>query len=85
MRSSIFLLKTHESYLITLKYEELLHFLINEMTKSGFFHNNNLSAFNNLLKSVKIKTELINNLENEYIQDIKIKEQDEKNKFILNK
>jgi hypothetical protein len=80
MRTSLYLLKTYESMLITLKYEDLLHFLINEMTRTGFFLNSNLTEYSNLLKTTKIKSELINNLENEYIQGIKIKDIEEKNK-----
>jgi hypothetical protein len=80
MRTSLYLLKTYESMLITLKYEDLLHFLINEMTRTGFFLNSNLTEYSNLLRTTKIKSELINNLENEYIQGIKIKDIEEKNK-----
>jgi hypothetical protein len=80
MRSGLYLLKTYESYLMTMIYEDLLHFLINEMTRSGFFQSKNLPCYNYLLKTTKIKTELINNLENEYIQDAKIKDLDEKAK-----
>lgn len=83
MRTSLYLLKTYESMLITLKYEDLLHFLINEMTRTGFFLNSNLNEYSNLLKTTKLKTELINNLENEYIQGIKIKDIEEKNKNVV--
>ena len=80
MRTSLYLLKTYESLLITLKYEDMLHFLINELTRTGFFQNSHLPEYHNMLKFTKIKSELINNLENEYIQGIKIKDIEEKSK-----
>jgi hypothetical protein len=84
MRTSLYLLKTFESMLITLKYEDLLHFLINDLTKTGFFMNNNLPAYINLMKTTKIKSELISNLENEFIQNTKFKEEFENfNKKII--
>ena len=76
----MYLLKTYESFLMTLKYEDMLHFLINEMTRTGFFQNNNLALYNEMFRATKIKNELISNLENEYIQGLKIKELEEKNK-----
>jgi hypothetical protein len=42
--------------------------------------NSNLPEYHNMLKFTKIKSELINNLENEYIQGIKIKDLEEKSK-----
>ncbi len=80
MRTSLYLLKTYESFLVTLKYEDLLHFLINDMTKTAFFQNSNVTLYNNLLKTTKIKSELISNLENEYIQSVKIKDAEERSK-----
>jgi hypothetical protein len=79
MRTSLYLLKNYESFLIGLKYEDSLQFLINEVSKTGFFANSNIPVYNILHKTTKIKTELVNNLENEYIQGVKIKEVDDKN------
>ena len=80
MRTGICLLKNYEKTLIGLKYEDLLHFLINDMVKSGFFSNKNHKEFLKIMESTKIKTELISNLENENFQEMKIKESEEKKK-----
>ena len=76
MKAGLTLLKTYEQKLIQLKYEDLLHFLINDLIKSGFFHNNNYTTFVNMYKKIKLKDGLLNNLENEIMQDNKIKEND---------
>jgi len=78
MRTGICLLKNYEKTLITLKYEDLLHFLINDLVKSGFFTNKNYEHFLVLIESTKIKSELINNLENENFQEMKIREMEDK-------
>ncbi len=62
-----------------MKYEEMLHFLINDLVKSGFFDNNNYQKFLSVYGKIKIKNGLINNLENEIMQDTKIN-RDEENK-----
>ena len=71
------MLKTYESNLIQLKYEDLLHFLINDLIKSGFFQTANYEKFRDTFDSISIKNNLINNLENENIQDHKIKESEQ--------
>jgi hypothetical protein len=81
MRTSLYLLKNYESFLIGLKYEDSLQFLINEVSKTGFFANTNIPVYNILHQTTKIKTELVNNLENEFIQGVKIKEVEEKVKI----
>ncbi len=64
-----------------MKYEELLHFLINDIIKYGFFQNSNYDHFINLWKNgVKLHSGLISNLENEYLLDLKVKEGEEKRK-----
>jgi predicted DNA-binding protein YlxM (UPF0122 family) len=55
-----------------MKYEEILHFLINDFVKSGFFDNKNYQNFLSIYSKIKIKDGLINNLENEIMQDSKI-------------
>jgi hypothetical protein len=80
MKGGLTLLKTFESTLLQLKYEDLLHFLINDLVRSGFFQNNNYENYLRVSSTVKIKTELMNNLENENIQDIKIREIEERAK-----
>lgn len=81
MRTSLYLLKNYESFLIGLKYEDSLQFLINEMCKTGFFLNSNLPVYKTLRENTKICSELINNLENEFIQSLKFTG-DERNKPI---
>lgn len=70
----IVLLNNYQDTLIQLKYEDLLHFLINDLIKSGFFQNSNYEYFTDMMDKIDLKTELINNLENEYNQDKKIKD-----------
>ena len=78
------LLKHHESSLLQLKYEDMLQFLINDSIKSGFFENKNYLSYIKLSETMKIKSGLINNLENEYNQENKYKEMEEK-KFLEQK
>lgn len=56
----------------------MLQFLINDSIKSGFFENKNYPFYRVLSETMKIKPGLINNLENEYIQENKYKELEEK-------
>jgi len=66
------MLKSYEKELVQFKYEHLLNFLINDLIKSRFFQNDNFDNFIEVSKSIKIKSGLINNLENEYIQGEKL-------------
>jgi len=72
IKAGLALVKNYETTLIQLKYEDLLHFLINDLLKSSFFHNQNLYKYLNLIKKLDIDTSLINNLESEKIQEQKI-------------
>jgi hypothetical protein len=72
MKAGITLLKTFERNIIPMKYEDMLHFLINDLVKSGFFDNKNYEQFLSVYNKIKIKNSLINNLENEIMQDNKI-------------
>ena len=78
MKNGLILLKHHESSLLQLKYEDMLQFLINDSIKSGFFENKNYELYMKLNETLKIKPGLINNLENEYIQENKYKDLEEK-------
>jgi hypothetical protein len=78
MKNGLILLKHHESSLLQLKYEDMLQFLINDSIKSGFFENKNYAMYLKLNETMKLKPGLINNLENEYIQENKCKELEEK-------
>lgn len=57
-----------------LKHEDLLHFLINDIIKHGFFQNTNYDTFINICKNLQLPSGLISNLENEYLMDIAVKE-----------
>jgi hypothetical protein len=81
MLTGLILLKSYESTLLQLKYEELLHFLINDLIKSGFFLSTNYENFIDLYNSLKIKDGLFNNIENENIQELKIIEAEERAKL----
>lgn len=87
MKNGLILLKHYESSLLQLKYEDMLQFLINDSIKSGFFENKNYAFYLKLNGMMKIKPGLINNLENEYTQENKYKDmeerkfQDQKNKL----
>ena len=41
IKASLALIRNYETTFIQLKYEDLLHFVINDLLKSGFFHNKN--------------------------------------------
>ena len=82
IRIGLVLLKHYQDNLIRMKFEELLHFLINELKeKYEFFHNNNYEKFIELYNDMKIPKGLINNIENEYEIEkkvLKIREKDER-------
>ncbi len=78
MKAGIILLKYYEKTLTQLRYEDLLHFLINDIIKSGFFQNCNLETYITYSENIKIKSGLINNLENENLQELKYKESEER-------
>ena len=71
------ILRNYEEHILGLKYEDLLHFLINDIMKSGFFNDNNYENFLNLSNTFTIKNGLMSNLENEFIQEEKLKEIEE--------
>jgi hypothetical protein len=72
------LIKHYEHNLLQLKYEDLLHFLINDVIKYGFFQNSNYDYFINISKNVKLPSGLLSNLENEYYLELKARESEEK-------
>ncbi len=61
-----------------MKYEDLLHFLINDIIKYGFFQNSNYDYFINLTENINLPSGLLSNLENEFNLESKIKETEEK-------
>ena len=67
IRIGLLLLKHYQSYLIEMKFEEILQFLINEIKeKYDFFNNSNYDKFIELYYEMKIPKGLVNNIENEY-------------------
>ena len=67
------ILHLYESYLMNLKYDEMMHFLINEILKSDFFGPKNIKLIEISL-DFKIKKKLVKNIEAEYLQNLKVKE-----------
>ncbi len=78
LKACLCVIKFYEDNLLLMKYEELLHFLINEVIKYGFFQSNNFENFLTIFKNIHIPSCLISNLENEYCIDSKIKDLEEK-------
>ena len=73
VRVGLMLLKYYQNDLINMEFEELLHFLINELKeKYDFFNNNNYDKFVMLYKEMKLPKGLVNNIENEYELNKKI-------------
>ena len=73
VRIGLMLLKYYQNDLFNMEFEELLHFLINELKeKYDFFNNNNYEKFIQLYKEFKLPKGLVNNIENEYELNKKI-------------
>ena len=68
------ILHLYESYLMNLKYDEMMNFLINEILKSDFFGQKNIRLIEKSLDFYKIKKKLVKNIEAEYLQNLKVKE-----------
>ena len=67
IRIGLMLLKFYEKDLINMEFEELLHFLINQLKeKYDFFNNNNYEKFIEMYHNVKLPKGLLSNIENEY-------------------
>ena len=76
-KSCLTIIKHYEEDLIKMKYEEMLHFLINDIVKYGFFQSANIDKFIMIYNNMKIPSILILNLENEFYLDTKIKDKEE--------
>ena len=74
MEFSCVILHLYESYIMNLKYDEMMHFLINDILKSDFFGPKNKELIEKSLNFFKIKKKLVKNIEAEYLQNLKIKE-----------
>ena len=67
IRIGLLLLKHYQSFLIEMKFEEILQFLINELKeKYDFFNNSNYDKFIELYHEMKIPKGLVINIENEF-------------------
>ena len=66
IKIGISIIKHFEDKLLTLTFETLLRFLINDIIKSDFFENENFDTLTYITLNFKIGAGLITNLENEY-------------------
>ena len=74
MEFSCVILHLYETYIMNLKYNEMMHFLINDILKSEFFGPKNINLIEITLDFYKIKKTLVKNIEAEYMQNLKVKE-----------
>ena len=74
MTVSIALLHNFENTLMNKKYEAMMEFLINDMLKSEFFEGKNKDKLEEYFETIKIKKNLIKNIEFEFAQNEKINE-----------
>ncbi len=79
LRTGLVLLKMQEDILIKMKYEELLHYLINDLMKKSFYDNEKYEYFTKTKADIMVKVGIINNIENESIQEKRLKEIDDSN------
>ena len=59
---------------MNLKYEEVMHFLINDILKSEFFGIKNKENIIKACSYYKIKKKLVNDIESEYKQNLILQE-----------
>ena len=74
MEFSCAILHLYEPYIMNLKYDEVMHFLINDILKSDFFGIKNKENIIKACSFYKIKKKLVKNIEEEYTQNEKINE-----------
>lgn len=72
IKTAIVLLLTYEEKILSLKYEDMLNFLFNDVLRSGFFDNANFFRFLNMWEKVSFPDSLFSNLENEYYQESRV-------------
>ena len=73
IKIGIMLLKYYQNALVGMGFEELLHFLINDLKeKYDFFNNNNYEKFLEMYQEIKIPKGLVSNIENEFEIEKKI-------------
>ena len=74
MEFSCAILHLYEPYIMNLRYDEVMHFLINDILKSDFFGIKNKENIIKACSFYKIKKKLVKNIEEEYMQNVKINE-----------
>lgn len=79
IRAGVILLKSSYDELLNLQYEEMLHFLINDILKKFYYDNGNFQRFFKLNEETVFPIGLLSNIENEYVQEKKVREIDEEN------
>ena len=72
------LLHSFEHKLMSMKYEDMLEFLINGMLRSEFFMKENEDNLENYFMNIKISKKLIKNIESEYTQEKMLNENNKK-------
>ena len=66
-------LHSYENTLLSMNYEDMIQFLINDILKSDFFRCNNEDNIKGIIDSKKISKKLIKNIEDEYMLQSKLK------------
>ena len=74
MEFSCVILHFYETYIMNIKYDQMMQFLINDILKSDFFAQKNMELIEKSLDFYKIKKKLIKNIEAEYKQNMKLKD-----------
>ena len=73
IKIGLMLLKYYQKGLVGMGFEELLHFLINDLKeKYDFFNNNNYEKFLEMYQEIKLPKGLVSNIENEFEIEKKI-------------
>ena len=67
------MLHSYENTLLSMNYEDMIQFLINDILKSDFFRCNNEDNIKGIIDSKKISKKLIKNIEDEYMLQSKLK------------
>ena len=71
-------LHSYENTLISMSYDDMMQFLINDILKSDFFSSKNEDIIKNILDNIKISKKLIKNIEDEYSLEKKLQENNKK-------
>ena len=72
IKSCILIFMSYEEIILSLKYDDSIPSLFNDIIKQGLLNEEWYTQFSNLWRKVIIPDDLLNNLENEYLQGLKI-------------